>query len=52
MYIDKNVDEVEKLLGTSIEEGLTEEEAKRRIQQYGENRLKAKKNRSTAALFF
>lgn len=52
MYIDKNVDEVEKLLGTSIEEGLTEEEAKRRIQQYGENRLKDKKKKSTAALFF
>lgn len=52
MYIDKNVNEVEKLLGTSLEKGLTETEAKRRIEKYGENCLKDKKKKSTAALFF
>lgn len=52
MYTDKTVNEVEKLLGTSIKEGLTEEEAGRRIRQYGENHLKDKRKKSMAALFF
>lgn len=52
MYIDKSVAEMEKLLGTSVEKGLKEAEADRRREQYGENRLKDKKKKSIAALFF
>lgn len=52
MYIDKSMAEVEKLLGTSIELGLTQAEAEKRKEQYGENRLKDKKKKSVAVLFF
>lgn len=52
MYIDKSTAEVEQLFGTSMEQGLTEAEAGRRKDQYGENRLKDRKKKSAAALFF
>lgn len=52
MYTDKSVAEIEKLLGTSSTDGLTQKEAERRRNQYGENRLKDRKKKSVAALFF
>ncbi|MGN0376994.1 MAG: cation-translocating P-type ATPase [Suilimivivens sp.] len=52
MYTDKGATEMEILLGTSIENGLSGEEAEKRRKQYGENRLKDRKKKSVAALFF
>lgn len=52
MYTDKSITEIEKLLGTSEKNGLTESEAEKRRNQYGENRLKDQKKKGIAALFF
>ena len=52
MYIDKSMPELEKLLGTRESTGLSEEEADRRREKYGENCLKDHKKKSMAALFF
>ena len=51
MYTDKSMPEMEKLLDTSIQNGLLEEEAGRRKEKYGENYLKNQKKKSVAALF-
>ena len=52
MYTDKSVAEVEALLRTSASTGLTETEAEKRRAEYGENRLKDRKKKSVAVLFF
>ncbi len=52
MYTDKSMAETEKLLGTSVAEGLSEAEADRRRKEYGENCLKDRKKKGVAALFF
>ena len=52
MYTDKSMPEMEKLLDTDISSGLSEEEAGRRKEKYGENYLRNHKKKSVAALFF
>lgn len=52
MYTDKSMPEMEKLLATRESSGLSEEEAGRRREKYGENCLKNQKKKSVAALFF
>ena len=45
-YYTQNISEVEKDLQTSLVDGLSNEEAKRRLEKYGENALAAKKKKS------
>ena len=52
MYMAKSASETEKLLETSISQGLSSAEAEKRKQKYGENRLKNQKQKSVAGLFF
>ncbi|WP_297816219.1 calcium-translocating P-type ATPase, PMCA-type [uncultured Lactobacillus sp.] len=51
-YYDKNIPEVEKDLDTSLKTGLSNEEAKKRLDKYGENALASKKKRSIISRFF
>ncbi len=39
MYWAKTADDVARILGTDVNRGLTEEEARRRLERYGENRI-------------
>lgn len=48
----KNVKETEALLDTNIETGLTEEEAKARLEKYGPNKLEEKAKKSWIRIFF
>ena len=50
-WFNKTVDEVESTLKTNAENGLTEEEAKKRQEEYGLNELKAKKKKSLFVKF-
>ena len=50
-WFNKEINEVETELKTSIKNGLTEEEAKLRIQQYGLNQLQQKKKKSLLIKF-
>lgn len=52
MYSGKNIPETEKMLGTSLAYGLSTAEAEKRRQQYGENKLKNKKQKGYVGLFF
>ncbi len=52
MYTAKSVSETEKKLRTSLEHGLSTAEAEKRRQQYGENKLKNKKQKGYIGLFF
>ncbi|WP_251716461.1 calcium-translocating P-type ATPase, PMCA-type [Lactobacillus agrestimuris] len=45
-YYTQNISEVEKDLQTSLVDGLSNEEAKKRLEKYGENALAAKKKKS------
>ena len=45
-WFNKKVEDVEKELNTSIQNGLSTEEVKKRQEKYGENALKAKKKKS------
>ena len=45
-WFNKKVDDVEKELNTSIQNGLSTEEVKKRQEKYGDNALKAKKKKS------
>ena len=47
-----DVKQTEKLLNTNIEVGLSEEEASKRLAQYGNNELKEKKRDSWIKIFF
>ena len=51
MWFTKKVKVVESELKTNIEKGLTEEDAKKRQDQYGLNQLKAKKKKSLLQKF-
>ena len=46
-----NNEEVLKKLNTNIENGLSEEEAKKRLEEYGENALKEKKKDGPFKIF-
>lgn len=46
MWYTKNIEEVKRNLRTNLNAGLTEEEAKRRNEKYGPNKLKEKKKES------
>ena len=50
-WFNKDVKEVEKILSTNIEQGLSDEEAKSRREKYGTNELKAKKKKSLLSKF-
>lgn len=52
MYTAKSVPETERLLETTVKEGLSGKEAEKRRQKYGENRLKNQRKKGTAELFF
>lgn len=52
MYTEKSVRELEKLFATSLQEGLSEEEARARLLEKGENRLLERKKKSVIQLFF
>ena len=52
MYMDKSIKEVEKELGTEIQSGLSEAEAEKRRQKYGENRLTGKKEKGLLGMFW
>ena len=45
-WFNKDVKEVEEILSTNVEQGLSDEEAKNRREKYGLNELKAKKKKS------
>ncbi|MHB1376338.1 MAG: cation-translocating P-type ATPase [Candidatus Humimicrobiaceae bacterium] len=47
----KDIREIESILQTDIKKGLTEDEAEKRIQQYGYNELEEKKGRSPFRIF-
>ena len=51
MYAYQNVDEVVKELESSLERGLTREEAQNRQKKYGSNRLKEQKKKGIVVLF-
>ena len=51
MYYNKNIEEIEKEINTSIE-GLTKKEAKVRIAQYGKNTLPKKEKDGILKIFF
>ena len=50
-FYNETVDELYKRLETR-ESGLTEEEVKKRLEKYGENKLAEQKKKSNIALFF
>lgn len=47
-----SVKDAETLFGTNLETGLSEEEAKARLEKYGQNKLKQKKKDSWIKIFF
>ena len=51
MWYTKDCGEAEKILKTDIEGGLTEEEAKKRLEKYGKNALKDKKKENILIKF-
>ena len=50
-YHDKSRDEVILALMTDEKNGLSSDEAKKRLEKYGENKLREKKKKSTLARF-
>ena len=51
MYSTKSIEQTEHILGTSLKTGLSQEQAKQRLQKYGENRLKEKKDAGIIGMF-
>ena len=49
-YYNKKVEELYKELNTNIS-GLTEEEASKRLEEYGENKLAERKKKSNFIIF-
>ena len=47
-----SIKDAETLFGTNLETGLSEEEAKARLEKYGQNKLKEKKKDSWIKIFF
>lgn len=52
MWYALTIKEIQRKLGTNIERGLNSEEAKRRLKQYGENKLAEKKKTGIVVRFF
>ena len=52
MYTEKNGKDLEKLFATSLQKGLSEAEAEKRLLEKGENRLSEGKRKSVIQLFF
>ena len=52
MWHTMSANEVAEKLKVDVKKGLTEEEAEKRLQQYGENKLKDKKKESIVIRFF
>lgn len=52
MWFNKSSQEVLDHFQTNISNGLTSEEAKKRLEKYGENKLEAKKGKTIAQMFF
>lgn len=52
MWFNKSSKEVLDHFQTNISNGLTSEEAKKRLEKYGENKLEAKKGKTIAQMFF
>ena len=50
-WFNKDINEVEKELKTDLAKGLSDEEAKKRIEEYGFNQLKAKKKKNLVQKF-
>ena len=50
-YYNLSVEQLLQQFGTASDSGLTEEEVKKRLQEYGYNRLQAKKHKSLAGIF-
>ena len=48
----ESVKSIEKKLGTDINKGLTQKEAKHRLSQQGKNKLQETKKKGVALLFF
>lgn len=51
MYSTKSIEQTEHIWGTSLKTGLSQEQAKQRLQKYGENRLKEKKDAGIIGMF-
>ena len=51
MYSTKSVVQTEQVLGTSFQSGLTQEQARQRLLEYGENKLKDKKEKGLLGMF-
>lgn len=51
-YFNKDKDEIIKNLGVSLENGLTQDEAARRLEEYGPNRIDTKERKSFLRMFF
>ncbi|WP_010235784.1 calcium-transporting P-type ATPase, PMR1-type [Clostridium arbusti] len=52
MWFDKTSEEVLKELDTNPNEGLSSEEAKKRLEKYGENKLSSKSKKTIFQIFF
>lgn len=52
MYTDQSIETVAEQLGTGIRDGLSENEAAKRLKEYGPNQLQGQKKKSVAVLFF
>ena len=52
MWHTKEINEIEKVLGTNIEKGLCEEQVEERRKKYGENKLAEEKKESIIVKFF
>lgn len=52
MWFSKSPEEVIKELNSNVSLGLTHEEAKKRLAEYGPNKLSSKKKKSLVSLFF
>ena len=51
-YETLTVKQCEELLSTSLDNGLTNEEAKKRLEKYGPNKLVEKKKKTWIRIFF
>ena len=51
MWFSKSAESVAKEIGVDVSEGLSEEEAKTRLEKYGENKLQGKKKKNVLQLF-
>lgn len=51
-YYNQNIDEILQQFGVSVERGLSKDEAKKRFEIHGPNRLETTKQKSTLQIFF